>query len=143
MNHFAWSIGVIDSESQLKITTFELDAITRLVLIIKIAVARAEQVDHRFVLRSDEPAPSHEIGDHSPTFDFIGRLPADGVEALRAVSPCEASISPTQISKAVVPPPPRQSQGRPYNYYQKYYYQKSSLHLSPFNLKLRPPEASV
>jgi hypothetical protein len=108
MNHFARSIGVIDPESELKITTIELDAITRLVLITKIAVAGAEQVEYRFVLRSDEPAPSHEIGDHSPTLDFIGRLPADGVEALDAMPSSEASIAHAQISEAVVPPPRRQ-----------------------------------
>jgi hypothetical protein len=121
---------MIDPESKLIITAFELDAITRLVLITQIAVTRAEQVEDGFVLRSDEPAPSHEIGDHSSTFDFIGRPPADGVEALRAVSPCEASISNTQISEAIVAAPHRQSQGERCYYYQKYYYQKSSLHLS-------------
>jgi hypothetical protein len=99
---------VIDPESKLKITTFELDAITGLVLIMEIAVARAEQFDYRFVLRSDEPAPSHEIGDHSPAVDFIGRLPADGVEAIYAMPTSEASISHAQISEAVVPPPRRQ-----------------------------------
>src|SRR5262245_7722908 len=128
MNHFARSVRMIDTKSKLKITAFELDSITRFILITQITVAGAEQVDDRLVLRSDEPASSHEIGDHSSTFDFIGRLPSDGVEALRAVSPCEASISHTQISEAIVPPPPRQSQGRRSNYYQKYYYQKSSLH---------------
>ena len=126
MNHLARSVRMIDPKSKLKITAFELDAITRFILISQITVARAEQVGDRLVLRSDEPAPSHEIGDHSSTFDFIGSLPAYGVEALRAVSPCEASISHTQISKAIVPPPPRQSQGGR----QYYYYQKSSLHLS-------------
>jgi hypothetical protein len=120
MNHLARSVRVIYPKSKLKITAFELDAITWLVLITQIAVARAEKVEDRFVLRSDEPTPSHEIGDHFSTFDFIGRLPADGVEALRAVSPCEVSISHTQISKAIVPPPPRQSQGG----HQYYYYQE-------------------